>query len=124
MLVMHITDWLPVKDLPLYVNGMGFRAIEGSTGVNHNTVIQWFKQVGEQLPNAPEDDFIDDLDRQTASQRQGPVTLIQIPAHFKHFNAKDPVLRGAVSFGRVVTTGFYQPPRRMHCIKNKSRPTK
>ena len=40
---------------------MGFRAIERSTGVNHNTVIQWVKQVGEQLPNAPEDDLIPQL---------------------------------------------------------------
>ena len=47
--------------LTLYVNGMGFRAIERSTGVNHNTVIQWVKQVGEQLPNAPEDDLIPQL---------------------------------------------------------------
>jgi hypothetical protein len=33
---------------------LGFRAIERCTGVNHNTVIQWVKQVGEQLPLAPE----------------------------------------------------------------------
>lgn len=32
--------------LTLYVNGMGFRAIERSTGVNHNTVMNWVKQSG------------------------------------------------------------------------------
>jgi transposase-like protein len=33
---------------------MGFRAIESATGVNHNTVINWVKQVGSSLLNAPE----------------------------------------------------------------------
>jgi transposase-like protein len=40
--------------LKLYVNGMGFRAIERVTGVNHNTVINWVKQAGTCLPDAPE----------------------------------------------------------------------
>ena len=44
----------PVKRhcLKLYVNGMGFRAIERCTGVHHTTVITWVKQIGEHLPNA------------------------------------------------------------------------
>ena len=29
---------------------MGFRGIERATGVCHNTVINWVKQVDEQLP--------------------------------------------------------------------------
>jgi len=37
---------------------MGFRAIERSTGVNHNSVINWVKQVAQQLPDAPEDSEI------------------------------------------------------------------
>lgn len=40
--------------LKLYVNGMGFRAIERVTGVNHNTVINWIKQAGTCLADAPE----------------------------------------------------------------------
>jgi len=32
--------------------------IECSTGVNHNAVISWAKQVGEQLPDALEDDLM------------------------------------------------------------------
>lgn len=40
--------------LTLYVNGLGFRAIERATGVNHNTVINWVKQVRTSLPEAPE----------------------------------------------------------------------
>lgn len=36
--------------LTLYVNGMGFRAIERVTGVCHNTVINWVKLADEQLP--------------------------------------------------------------------------
>jgi insertion element IS1 protein InsB len=36
----------------MYVNGMGFRAIERVTGVHHTTVITWLKQVGETPPDA------------------------------------------------------------------------
>ena len=38
----------------MYVNGIGFRAIERLTGVNHNTVINWVKEVAGKLPDAPE----------------------------------------------------------------------
>lgn len=38
--------------LKMYVNGMGFRAIERVKGVHHTTLITWVKQVGERLPNA------------------------------------------------------------------------
>lgn len=34
----------------LYVNGMGFQAIERTTGVCHNTVIKWVKQIEQHLP--------------------------------------------------------------------------
>lgn len=30
--------------LKMYVNGLGFRAIERVTGVNHNTVIRWVRK--------------------------------------------------------------------------------
>jgi transposase-like protein len=42
--------------LKMYVNGMGFRAIERVTGVHNTTVMDWVKQVGELLPDsyAPE----------------------------------------------------------------------
>ena len=39
----------------MYVNGMGFRAIERVKGVHHTTVIYWVKQLGEQLDDAPEE---------------------------------------------------------------------
>jgi insertion element IS1 protein InsB len=37
---------LKIKDLCLtmYINGLGFRAIERITGVNHNTVIRWVRK--------------------------------------------------------------------------------
>ncbi len=38
--------------LLMYVNGMGFRAIERIKGVHHTSIIKWVKQVGELLPNA------------------------------------------------------------------------
>ena len=37
----------------MYLNGLGFRAIERVTGVNHNTVIRWVKKSAVALPNAP-----------------------------------------------------------------------
>ena len=38
--------------LKLYVNGMGFRAIERVKGVHNTTVMAWVKKVGELLPMA------------------------------------------------------------------------
>ena len=40
--------------LKMYVNGLGFRAIFRVTGVNHNTVICWVRNLAATLPNAPE----------------------------------------------------------------------
>ena len=40
---------------------MGFRAIERCTGVNHNTVINWVKQAGNSLPDAPPAEVIPEL---------------------------------------------------------------
>jgi transposase-like protein len=37
--------------LRMYVNGMGFRAIERVTGVHNTTVMDWVKKVGERLPD-------------------------------------------------------------------------
>lgn len=34
------------------------RAIERQTGVDHTTIINWVKQIGEQLPDAPPIDKI------------------------------------------------------------------
>lgn len=44
--------------LKLYVNGMGFRAIERVTGVHHTTVICWVRQLGAQLEDAPDNSEI------------------------------------------------------------------
>ncbi|RUR86642.1 hypothetical protein PCC6912_00850 [Chlorogloeopsis fritschii PCC 6912] len=38
------SDEVRKQCLLLYLNGMGFRAIERETGVNHNTIINWVKQ--------------------------------------------------------------------------------
>ncbi len=45
-------DETKAQCLKMYVNGMGFRAIERVTGVDHTTVITWVRQVGERLPDA------------------------------------------------------------------------
>lgn len=46
-------DEIKQSCLRSYVNGMGFRAIERDKGVHHTTVINWVKQAGEKLPDAP-----------------------------------------------------------------------
>ena len=40
--------------LKMYVNGMGFRAIQRVKGVHHTTIITWVKEVGKLLPDAYE----------------------------------------------------------------------
>ena len=47
--------------LKMYVNGMGFRAIERVTGVHHTTVIYWVKLVGKDLLDAYEPDSIPEV---------------------------------------------------------------
>jgi transposase-like protein len=37
--------------LKMYVNGLGFRAIERVKNVHHTTIINWVKQVGKLLPD-------------------------------------------------------------------------
>ena len=42
----------------MYVNDREFLVLERITGVNHNTVINWVKQVGFSLPDAPDNEEI------------------------------------------------------------------
>ncbi|NER82602.1 MAG: hypothetical protein F6K42_24185 [Leptolyngbya sp. SIO1D8] len=43
------------------VNGMGFRGIERVTDIHHTTVINWVKQVGEQLPDSYDPDAVPEV---------------------------------------------------------------
>ena len=52
------SDEVKLECLKAYVNGSGFRAIERQTGVHHTTIINWVKQIGEKLPDAPDFDKI------------------------------------------------------------------
>ena len=36
--------------LRIYLNGMGFRAIERVTGIHHTTIINWVRESGAELP--------------------------------------------------------------------------
>ena len=47
---------LSVKEscLKMSVNGLGFRAIERITGVNHNPIIRWVRNSALALPNVPD----------------------------------------------------------------------
>jgi transposase-like protein len=47
------SDDIKRECLELYLNGMGFRAIERVKGVHHTTIIYWVKQLGTHLPDAP-----------------------------------------------------------------------
>jgi len=59
----------------MYLNGMGFRAIERVTGVHHTTVITWVKLAGELLPDAyppeaiPEVGELDELETFVGSKK-------------------------------------------------------
>ena len=44
--------------LKMYLNGMGFRAIQRVKGVHHTTVITWVKEVGKMLPDSYEPEII------------------------------------------------------------------
>ena len=44
--------------LKMYVNGMGFRAIERVKGIHHTTIINWVKKVGAILPDAYDPEVI------------------------------------------------------------------
>ena len=48
------SDSVKRECLKMYVNGMGFRAIERVKGVHHTTIIYWVKQVAENLPDTYE----------------------------------------------------------------------
>ena len=47
------SDDIKRECLEMYLNGMGFRAIERVKKVHHTTVINWVKQVGNSLSDAP-----------------------------------------------------------------------
>lgn len=46
------SDEFKQECLKMYVNGMGFRAIERVKRVHHTTIISWVKQSGEHLEDA------------------------------------------------------------------------
>ena len=39
--------------LKMYLNGMGLRGIERVTEIHHTTVMNWIKEAGIKLPDAP-----------------------------------------------------------------------
>jgi hypothetical protein len=49
------------EGLKMYVNGLGFRAIERVKNVHHTTIINWVKQVGELLPDYYDPQTIPDV---------------------------------------------------------------
>jgi hypothetical protein len=63
--------------LTMYVNGMGFRAIERVKGVHNTTVMDWVKKVGLRLPDyynpeqIPEVGELDELETFVGSKKAG-----------------------------------------------------
>ena len=60
----------------MYLTGMGFRAIERVTGVQHPTVIDWARQKGKKLPdsiaseNVPDVSELDELETFVGSKKK------------------------------------------------------
>lgn len=48
--------------LEMYLNGMGFRALERVTGINQNTIINWVRQADIALPETQEIPKVTELD--------------------------------------------------------------
>lgn len=65
--------------LKLYLNGMGFRAIERVTGVCHNTLINWVKQAEQSLPeedyDIPETAQVDEVQTFLLAQKSQSLGL-------------------------------------------------
>ena len=60
--------------LKMYLNGLGFRAIERITGIHHTTIINWVRESGEKLPLDIEEDSpilteLDELQTYVAKKR-------------------------------------------------------
>lgn len=47
--------------LKMYLNGMGLRGIERVTEIHHTTVMNWIREAGIKLPNAPEEGEIPEI---------------------------------------------------------------
>jgi transposase-like protein len=56
------------------LNGMGFRAIERVTGINHNSVINWVRQAAAAIPDEnyeiPETAQLDELETFVGQKKQ------------------------------------------------------
>lgn len=69
-------DEIKRECLEMYVNGLGFRAIERVKKVHHTTGINWVKQVGNSLPDVPEYSEIPEV-----AELDGQSPQVGEPAH-------------------------------------------
>ena len=74
--------------LLMYTNGMGFRAIERVTGINHNSVINWVHQAAAAIPNEnyeiPETAQLDELETFGGQKKQNLVVDSRQPKTSRH----------------------------------------
>ena len=84
------TEEVKRECLSMYVNGMGFRAIERIKGIHHTSIINWVKQVGELLPNAYTPETIplvgelDELETVVGSKKAGASLGGSLPMKSAH----------------------------------------
>ena len=45
----------------MYLNGLGFRAIERITGINHNSIIGWVRKTAQLLPEDPPAEILPEI---------------------------------------------------------------
>lgn len=75
----------------MYLNGIGFRAIERVKHVHHSTIVHWVKQLGEQLPDAPESSTIPEVGELDALETLvRKKTLICLWTGVNHFTRNAP----------------------------------
>lgn len=67
------SDDVKIICLKMHENGMGFREIERVTGVNHNSIIQWAKQSGNNTSEASISDTSEDDDLENSSDLQAHI---------------------------------------------------
>ena len=67
--------------LKMYLNGMGFRAIERVMGVHHTTVIDWVKQKGKKLPDAIAPENIPDVGEKVVMTFDFKINIQEVSSH-------------------------------------------
>jgi hypothetical protein len=70
----------------MYVNGMGFRAIEQVTGIHHTSIIIWGKPVRQLLPDACDPELLPEVaelnELENLLDQKSKICLWMVVEHF------------------------------------------